>query len=348
MAIKLCMYDGSALAQKLAPEMVITFSASGTANGPRPIDPNRDFPQLAQLLKTVFHEEMEDSGQQFFEGAAGSIKAPMLWRLDPFFSRLTPGFVWEEDGRIVGNVTMLPTRSPRRFIVANVAIYPDYRRRGIARALMEAAQIEALKRGGKEIRLQVNRDNEGAKALYRSLGYDELGTVTTWNLLSSRSRFPDFEIHPSGREIKITEMPASRWREAYQLDQLTPQADLEWPDPLSINEYHRSLRRRLADFVSGRQLEIWMTANSAGRMHGIATIKSEWGRVHQFRIRVHPDSQGELEESLVLKLMRRLQYLPRRQVRLLHDADDQVMNELLPTLRFRPTRMLSQMRLALE
>ena len=290
--------------------MVITFSVGGTANGPRPIDPNRDFPQLAQLLKTVFFNELESGGQRIFESVAASGKPPILWRLDPFFSRLTPGFVWEEDGRIVGNVTLLPTRLPKRFVVANVAIDANYRRRG--------------------------------------LGYSTLGTVTTWNLLGSRNRLPNIEPLPAENRIEVCELPRARWQDAYQLDLATPQADLYWPEPLARDEYRRNLKRRISDFLSGRRFEIWMVADGSGSLQGMATINSEWGRVHQLRIRVRSDRQGNLEAALLHRLLQRLQFLPRRQVRLFHDADDDVMNELLPALRFRPDRILTQMRLTLK
>lgn len=328
--------------------MVITFSASGSASGTRPIDPNRDFPQLAQLLKTVFFDELEQGGRQVFDSVAASGKPPFFWRLDPFFSRLTPGFVWEEDGRIVGNVTLLPTRLSQRYVVANVAIDSNYRRRGIARALMDEVHKETLKRGASEIRLQVVKDNKAAEALYQSLNYSTLGTVTTWNLIGSRSRHPRFELPPSGNLVQVTELPRSRWQDAYQLDLMTPHADLYWPEPLVRDEYRRNLKRRISDFLSGSHFEAWMVAEGSNNLQGIATISSEWGRAHQLRIRVHPDRQGDLESALIHKLLRRLQYLPRRQVRLLHDAHDDVMNELLPELRFRPERTLTQMQRTLN
>ena len=328
--------------------MVITFSVGGSVSGPRPIDPNRDFPQLAALLKTVFRDELDSGGQRAFDSAVVASKPPVLWRLDPFFARLTPGFVWEEDGRIVGNVTLLPTRLPRRWIIANVAVYPDHRRHGIARALMEAAQREAHRRGAYEIRLQVDRDNNSAKDLYSSLGYTTLGTSKTWNLVSSRSRLPDNELYAIDETIDVNEMPRSRWRDAYQLDQETGQADLYWPDPLPADAYRQNLRRRISDFMGGKHFEIWMAGSETSKLRGFATINGEWGKIHQLRVRVHPDNRGELEQVLILKLLRRLYYLPRRGVRMFHDADDPVMNELLPALRFRDSRTLTQMRLKLR
>lgn len=325
--------------------MVITFPASSPANGPRPIDPGRDFPQLARLLKTVFADELARAGQSIFDNASAANMPALLWRFDPILSRLTPGFVWEEDGRIVGNVTLLTTKRPDRFLVANVAIDADYRRRGIARSLMEIVQKEAFRRGGREIRLQVERENDTAKLLYQSLGYSTLGTVTSWKLARTKVSEMGLAVLPARDRAAVVQMPRSRWRDAYRLDQLAQPADLNWPEPLAGDDYRRTRMSRIADFLGGRHSEIWMAAGSGGELQGIATIDSEWGKVHQLRVRVRPEQQGVLESALVHKLLTRLLYLPTRQAQLLHNADDAAMNEMLPSLRFRSERTLTQMRL---
>jgi GNAT superfamily N-acetyltransferase len=327
--------------------MVITFSVGASINGPRPINPNRDFPQLLQLLKVVFADEMDTTGRQVFESAAAGSNPYLLWRIDPFLSRLTPGFVWEENGRIVGNVTLIPTTSPRRYLVANVAIQTDYRRRGIARALMYAVQNEVKKRGGTEVHLQVEQDNEAAKALYASLGYKALGTLTTWVLLSSRHYAPPDAYFYQDNGVEVIKMPPSRWLDAYRLDMMSNQAQLNWPDPLQRYEYRNNFKRRITDFFKGKSFETWAVFGRGNDLQGLAAINSEWGRAHQLRVRVHPSKQGALESALLRKLLFRLQVMPRRQVRLLHDADDAVMNDLLPALRFRPDRSLTQMHLEL-
>lgn len=55
--------------------------------------------------------------------------------------------------------------------IANIAVFPAYRRRGIARALVQTAQAKPLSR----LTLEVRASNEAAIALYRSLGFVEDG-----------------------------------------------------------------------------------------------------------------------------------------------------------------------------
>lgn len=59
--------------------------------------------------------------------------------------------------------------------VDNVAVFPQYRRRGIARALMGSLIDAAQKRGGVFITLEARVSNVGAVALYQSLGFREAG-----------------------------------------------------------------------------------------------------------------------------------------------------------------------------
>ncbi len=57
----------------------------------------------------------------------------------------------------------------------NVAVHPDYRRRGIAQRLVTDL-IEELKQGGNScLTLEVRASNEAAIALYEKLGFAEVG-----------------------------------------------------------------------------------------------------------------------------------------------------------------------------
>jgi ribosomal-protein-alanine N-acetyltransferase len=55
--------------------------------------------------------------------------------------------------------------------VTNIAVFPAYRRLGIARALITAAVSEPISR----LALEVRASNDAAIALYRSLGFTEDG-----------------------------------------------------------------------------------------------------------------------------------------------------------------------------
>ena len=143
----------------------------------RALDVWRDLEPLAELLERAFGERMDASGQR------------MLWHLrraaaDPRFLRWVSqqgeveglplsGYVWQEGERLVGNVSLVPFRRGRErlYLVANVAVHPAFRRHGVARALLRKALEHAQRRRVREVWLQVEADNVGALALYRSEGF---------------------------------------------------------------------------------------------------------------------------------------------------------------------------------
>ncbi len=59
--------------------------------------------------------------------------------------------------------------------VLNVAVAPESRRRGVARALLGEAEARGRARGARVSTLEVRRSNLPAIVLYRSLGYGEVG-----------------------------------------------------------------------------------------------------------------------------------------------------------------------------
>jgi ribosomal-protein-alanine N-acetyltransferase len=59
--------------------------------------------------------------------------------------------------------------------VLNVATALEARRRGVGRALMDAAEEEGRARGARLATLEVRRSNVGAIALYRAIGYRQVG-----------------------------------------------------------------------------------------------------------------------------------------------------------------------------
>jgi ribosomal-protein-alanine N-acetyltransferase len=57
----------------------------------------------------------------------------------------------------------------------NVAVHPDYRRRGIAQILIEMLIPELQRRCSTSLSLEVRASNEPARLLYEKLGFVEVG-----------------------------------------------------------------------------------------------------------------------------------------------------------------------------
>ena len=59
--------------------------------------------------------------------------------------------------------------------VMNIAVHPDWRRRGIAQSLIECLVVELKNRGSEALMLEVRASNAPAIALYEKLGFRQVG-----------------------------------------------------------------------------------------------------------------------------------------------------------------------------
>jgi len=332
--------------------MIVTAPSHDQSNhdGPRLINLNRDIPQVMKLLELVFGGSLDAEGQRMLSDSARASQGPaLLWRLNPATSKLSLGFVWEVNGRIVGNVTLLTTKTAGRYQVVNVAVHPEFRRRGIARGLMQQVTTMVQQRDGREILLQVDKHNSSAIALYQSLGYDALGSMTSWFSAVSRLRAIPANLN-SGMEqplpaIRLRELRRQEWQAAYALDRASLPADLNWPELPPPDFYKTSFWGQMANLVNGRRTESWVAVTAQNALTGLVHIFSEWGQPHIAFMRIHPAWRGQVSRPLAAQMVHRLQAMPRRNIRLEHPDDDTIVNDLLREANFSPRRTLTHMRL---
>lgn len=80
---------------------------------------------------------------------------------------------WVEDGKIVGYICVHVMYEEAQ--VCNIAVLPQYRRKGIASALIAAMESFCLDSGCERSELEVNTANEQAVSLYKKCGYEVAG-----------------------------------------------------------------------------------------------------------------------------------------------------------------------------
>lgn len=168
----------------------------------RPLNVLRDLSQVADLIELCFHHNMDRDGESYVrEMRRASRDISWTRSMENASSMPLNGHVWEQDGKIVGNASQIVFRHNRRkiYMLANVAVHPDYRHRGIGRAVTEQVVSYAREHGAAELWLNARDDNPDALDLYTDLGFREHSRRTQWQIADTPVPSPasnGFQIAP--------------------------------------------------------------------------------------------------------------------------------------------------------
>lgn len=215
------------------------------------------------------------------------------WLLNYWFLPSTArpyGFLWEEGGRVVGNANLSKVESyPGRWALSNVAVHIDYRRQGIARALIKASIDLVRSLNGKIILLQADRDKPETQVLYTSFGFRPLATRTTW--IRRGRRVPTAMEIGSARQRRREE-----WKQQWELAMEIHPEGLIWPYPTTTSIF------RPHGFVEALGLgdvRHWVWSEE-GQLIGSLSArrrldKGSW----RFLLIVQPEARGRIEAGLL-------------------------------------------------
>lgn len=239
-----------------------TIAPSSTDSHLRPFDMRRDLGAVADLVELCFADTLDSDGRDYVARMRSAAhNSPFLsWASATADWASVPmgGFVYLQDGRLVGNASLIPyfVKGRRFFLIANVAVHPDYRRQGIACRLTERAIEFAREKGTPSTWLHVREDNFGAVRLYQSLGFLERAVRTTW--ISQPDYLPG-ESPPGMRFIT----PDSRLWPVYQpwLQQGYPQ-ELSWHIPFRASTLDPGWQGTFSRFIYNTYVNQW------GLLHG--------------------------------------------------------------------------------
>ena len=149
-------------------------------------------PESVAALADLLIEATAHGASVSFMHPLAQDKAEAYWRKALGDGRVVLGA--RDGARLVGTVSLvldLPENQPHRAEIQKVLVAASHRRRGIARALMLAAEREAAKRGRWLLVLDAVTGDPGAR-LYESLAWNRVGEI------------PDFALYPDGRLCPTT------------------------------------------------------------------------------------------------------------------------------------------------
>lgn len=280
----------------------------------RPFDAKRDLLQVADLIELCFADTLNSEGlsyiQQMRRAAQDRHRLYSTWSTG-YFSAIPPfGFVWEQEEKIIGNLSIIPFHTSRGFayLIANVAVHPEFRRRGIAQALTERALAYIHERGEKTAWLHVRDDNPAAIQLYRKLGFQERMRRTSWiypppgndHQQPSLQTAPFFHLE---NELTIQPRHSADWKsQSIWLGKDYPD---QFSDHLAINKtcLVPGIIGWLASSWNNTYFQHW-SAYHRQQLAGVASLEVTHQKKYTLWLALNPQYESEAAYALLTHLMR--------------------------------------------
>lgn len=321
-----------------------THAATG---GLRRVRLRQDLSAIADLIEIAFEATMDSGGRAAVQdmralGRMGPFLWPMMW-LDPNIRALNQGFVWIDPStqKLIGNVSLYGTGYDSSLVVANVATHPDFRRQGIATALMEATLNYAEKTLAEAVILQVEADNWGARQLYEQLGFQEQRAFIRWR----RSSYLDAPARLATMP-PITLRKGREWKAELALATQVRPNDLGgvgWLLPTTPRSFHKSLRGQLTNFWGGPQRWIIRDPEDESQLLASMRIESPFAtRYSRAHLMIAPGHEYGLSKAMINFALRTLEASNRGLI-VEHPADDEDANAVFEEYQFEVSRHLVHM-----
>ena len=225
----------------------------------RPLDIQRDLLAVADLIELCFASTMDPDGEQYLRQMRRYARDAGFFRwasstIDQLPMPLS-GFIWEENGKLVGNLSLIPlTKQGKRvYFIANVAVHPDFRRKGIARALAEAGLHYIRDHRISTAWLQVREENFSALQLYLSEGFIERARRISWQM--DPRKHEDFLQKLDG--FSINNRNSADWdlQKTWLTHNYPP--EIAWNLPFNVNNLKPALLTDIVRFLDGNPLRHW-------------------------------------------------------------------------------------------
>ena len=153
--------------------------------------------------------------------------------LSPSLRDIMRGFIFEEDNKPVGLVNyMSPPGRLNEWMIANVTVLPAYRRRGIARKLVDSTMATLKERNAKLVLLEVIEENLPAFNLYKELGFISYASETQYDAPKMNISLPSL---PEGWSVVL--LADSNWRIRYELALRTTPEVVRQFEPVSERKF---------------------------------------------------------------------------------------------------------------
>ena len=315
--------------------------------GIRPFDIGRDLRAVAELISVAFSQELDGRGadalreMRFMSHFGGFLG--LMNRSTGEFNDMLNGFVWVEQGKVVGNVTVQRgDKIGDRWQIANVAVAPDYRGRGLSRRLMDAAIDHAISCSGKWVVLQVYANNQVARHLYDAMGFEEVDGNTDLRA----TRLPPVETAADTPNLRP--FSAGAWQPLFELANYELGSKTQWWRPVRRVDFEQPFEDRVGEWfqrIFGQRTVYRRAIQTSPRFESALILRAQrWESPHQMQIWTRPEHYGVHDAPLIRWALTTLQEYPRWPIEISLNTKHQSAIELLEHYGFKRQRTLLTLR----
>ena len=304
------------------------------------LNKSKDLGPMAELMDLCFGQQLDPDGKKYLDHLKNLAKEkyPFVASLSDSFnySSSIDGFVCKENEKLIGNVniSLYQDNKNKILFISNVAVHPDFRKKGVARQLIQQVVDYAFQFHFSSVWLQVRIENEIAYRIYSSMGFKEWSNRDTWVLppssISANEKLPN---------MQITERRSKDWKKQEEwLLKMYP-VEIQWQLEIAPSNFKPQIWQRITNSIAGRYYLHWSFIQQQ-QLAGIIT----WQPSFRFADQLWLAARIGLEDQIIVRAFPFIQKQLMRKKPLMINLPEGIGNKALPKVGFEKMHTLKWMK----
>lgn len=254
----------------------------------------------------------EDEKQGMIDSINGAKRLWPLFRImravSPVFRDILCGFIAEEENKPVGLINYMRQRKEPEWYIGNVTVLPAYRRRGIARNLVETTLNELRNSDTKIVFLNVVAGNNPAFNLYKEMGFEAFAMSSEYDY----QKDDPVAQYPLPDGYVLSPLKTFDWQSRFTLaKRITPEHITRY-EPVTETRYRvpfiMPIFGKLFELAGGSHSERFAVHSPNGEIVGVGrySYRTRMGGINSANVSVDPDYPG-LAEFILSYLLSNMQ-----------------------------------------